>query len=340
MLDVQVFNQRDARWANEKHGTSNSTIGKTGCTICVVASMLVHAGYKTDPSKLNKLLTDNKGYAQGNLIIWTVIPKLFPKVKWVYRHYSYNNDLASEWIKEKGIIPIIEVGAAPIGGAPGGKHWVGFVGNMKSIDPWTGTVRDTTTWQPTGMALYDYSPADQDPGDGGCLLPNTQENRDKYENLVANSSKADDVARYLGLVKELDGAEKVNSDTIIKSIAARTGNVDALKSDLAAANSEVDNRIQQVGRLEEDLRVSRQLYKDLLINENSAQTKYEENTRLLLAQLEQSNSKADGLAKQLGPVNNELAETKTKLDTCQRGNYVPVSAIQQVFDWLKNIWKQ
>lgn len=334
MLDVQVFNQRDARWANDRHGTSNSTIGKTGCTISVVASMLVHAGYKTDPGKLNKLLTDNNGYAQGNLIIWTVIPKLFPKVKWVYRHYEYNNDLAREWIKDKGIVPIIEVGAAPIGGAPGGKHWVGFVGDMKSIDPWTGTVRDTSTWQPTGMALYDYTPADQDPGDGGCLLPNTQENRDKFENLVSNSSKADKFVKYLGLG---DNANGISYDTIEKSMAARIGNTDALKSKLAAAETEVENRKEQVSRLESDLSDARRLYKDLLTSQSSTHKEYEQKLSLLNAQLEQAQSSADEAAKEKGRLNIQLSETKSKLEACQKGQPTR-SLLELLLDWISS-WK-
>lgn len=164
LLQVIPFNQRDSKWGSNRHGTSNMTLAQTGCTVSIVASMLVHAGYKTDPGKLNKLLTDNKGYANGNLIIWSVVNKLFPKVKFEYRHYSYNNDLARAWI-DAGKMPIIEVGAAPIGGSPGGKHWVGFVGNKKSVDPWTGTIKDTSTWQPTGMALFDYIPVTSNNGD-------------------------------------------------------------------------------------------------------------------------------------------------------------------------------
>lgn len=163
-LQVTPFNQRDSRWGSNRHGTSSRTLAQTGCTVSIVASMLVHAGYKTDPGKLNKLLTDNNGYAQGNLIIWSAIARLFPKVKFEYRHYSYNNDLARAWI-DAGKMPVIEVGAAPIGGSPGGKHWVGFVGNKKSVDPWTGTIRDTSTWQPTGMALFDYTPVTSNNGD-------------------------------------------------------------------------------------------------------------------------------------------------------------------------------
>lgn len=183
MLTVQPFSQRDPKWANLKHGTSGMTIGQTGCTISILATMLVHAGYNTDPSKLNKLLTDNQGYANGNLVIWQAIQQLFPKVTFVYRHYNYQNDLAKAWIN-KGLMPIIEVGAAPIGGAPGGKHWVGFVGDKKSVDPWTGTIKDTSTWQPTGMALFDYVPSSNQGGNMDMYKGYDLDNKDSMRAAV------------------------------------------------------------------------------------------------------------------------------------------------------------
>lgn len=336
MLDVKVFSQRDPKWRNNQHGTSNSTIGETGCTISVIASMLVHAGYDTDPARLNKLLTDNDGYAQGNLVVWTVIPKLFPKVKWVYRYYEYKNDLAREWIKEKGILPIVQVGAAPIGGAPGGKHWVGFVGDMKSIDPWTGTIKDTSTWEPSGMALYEYTPKGQDMSE--CLVPNTPENRETYDKIVGNSGKADALAKYLGLG---DKADNVSSDSMIKSIAARVGNADALRSDVAKWKTEAENRVEQVSRLEQQLSDKDKLYKDLLTGQNNAQTIYEEKERTLLGHIEQLESKVDAASKEKGRMAIDLAETKTKLEACQRGSgQVPTSAIVQVINWIKSLWNQ
>lgn len=222
MLNIQVFNQRDPKWGGDKHGTSNSTMAKTGCTVSILASMLVHAGYKTDPGKLNKLLTDNNGYRNGNLVFWPAISQLFPKVKWVYRHYTYDNALASEWIKQKGIMPIIEVGAAPIGGAPGGKHWVGFVGDMKSADPWTGTIRDTSTWQPTGMALYEYTPA----GGEGDMPP-------LDDTIIGKATQRDEVVNHfkyeIGTAVPGDLLEKVKATiTASEKSAVNRGKAETL----------------------------------------------------------------------------------------------------------------
>lgn len=164
----RLFNQLDPAWKNDQHGSSSSTIGKTGCTISLLAAILVHAGYNETPKTVDDKLTANGGYSQGNLILWQVVPKIWPKLKWVYRHYSYNNDLAVEWI-QKGMVPMIEVKADPIGGAPGGKHWVGFLGEKKSYDPWGGDLEDTKLWTATGMALYEYTPVASTPGEGGNM---------------------------------------------------------------------------------------------------------------------------------------------------------------------------
>lgn len=241
MIQVKVFNQRDPQWANEKHGTSNSTIGATGCTICVICSVLWHAGYKDiNPSKLNKLLTEKNGYASGNLVIWTKISKLFPKVKWVYRHYSYKNDLAKEWV-DKGIIPIIQVSAVAIGGAPGGKHWVGFVGDHKSIDPWTGQVVNTSTWEPSGMALYDYTPTDNNYSEGETDMPNMYKGYD-LSNAESMKVAVDKLVEVIdGVYLKKDEAEKLLNDAVQKAKDDSQGTIDDLNKKLGDANDLVKN---------------------------------------------------------------------------------------------------
>jgi len=186
----------------------------------------VHAGYDTAPGRLNKLLTDNQGYANGNLIIWQAVQRLFPKVTFVYRHYNYQNDLARAWI-DKGIMPIVEVGAAPIGGAPGGKHWVGFVGDKKSVDPWTGTIKDTSTWAPTGMALFDYVPKGVDMADmyKGYDLENKASMRAAVDVLVrGQDGEFIDKPVHEKALKDL--AEKMESE---KNTAYNNGKLDIVR---------------------------------------------------------------------------------------------------------------
>jgi hypothetical protein len=198
-----IFNQLDARWKNNQHGTSNKTLGQTGCTISLLAMILVHAGYVNEtPATVNKKLTDNGGYAQGNLIVWTAVPKIWPKLKWQWRYYSYDNAKAVEWIG-RGMVPMIEVKATPIGGSPNGKHWVGFLGEGVSADPWGGDIEQNKIWEATGMALFEYTPItnqqipNQEGGNMGELPSN-------YPDIIKKSSAYDEVVKSIFGITDRD----------------------------------------------------------------------------------------------------------------------------------------
>lgn len=198
----KLFNQLDSAWKNDQHGTSSSTIGKTGCTISLLAAILCHAGYNETPKTVDDKLTKNGGYSQGNLILWTVVPKIWPKLKWVYRYYAYDNTKAAEWIS-KGMVPMIEVKADPIGGAPGGKHWVGFIGDRASYDPWGGDIEETKVWTPTGMALFEYTPNpinSNEPSEGG----NMGELPANYPDIIKKSGNWDTVVREVLGINDRD----------------------------------------------------------------------------------------------------------------------------------------
>jgi len=236
------------------------TMAQTGCTVSIVASMLVHAGYNTDPGRLNTLLTNNQGYAQGNLVIWTAIEKLFPKVKFVYRYYNYRNDLAREWI-DSGKMPIIEVGAAPIGGAPGGKHWVGFVGDKKSVDPWTGTIKDTSTWSPVGMALYEYLPKGT--------------NMSLNDEIIGKASQRDKVvANYKLNIGTADDSSLLDKVVEIETASYRRGLADGRASAPAATPSSVPPKNLKVTN--EDSTVSKHLRTGLTYSEGKLTGSYKE----------------------------------------------------------------
>jgi hypothetical protein len=153
MIEIKLYSQRDATWGNDQHGTSSTKLKDTGCTITVLTVLLNQTGYDETPKTTNQKLTSNSGYSSGNLLNWSVVPKIWPKLSWVGRYYSFDNSKALEWLKN-GLIPMIEVSATPIGGT--GKHWLGAVGDGKVFDPWTGTITDFSKWTPTGMALYTY----------------------------------------------------------------------------------------------------------------------------------------------------------------------------------------
>lgn len=233
MISVKIFNQRDPRWASIQHGTSSSTIGQTGCTICVVCSILWHAGYKTiTPKELNSALKNNNGYSQGNLIIWTKVAELYPKVKWVYRYYAYNNTKASEWIN-RGMLPCIQVGAAPIGGSPNGTHWIGFIGNKMSIDPWNGNTVNTSTWEPKGMALYEYTPVESSIEEGEESMMYGSPNQYDLSNQESMKVAVDELNKVIsGYYVKKEEAERLLNEAVSKVNEQKGSEINSLSSQL------------------------------------------------------------------------------------------------------------
>jgi hypothetical protein len=152
MLNLPIFSQRDDRWKNDKHGTSSSTLGQTGCLVTALAMIFKYFGLKdTTPKLLNQILTKNKGYANGNLVIWQRVAEL-TGMKFVKRVNPYSNTDVAWNIYVRKIPVLVEVLAPK--GVPGGKHWVVFLGNQKAIDPWTGTITSTSKYTAIGYAIY------------------------------------------------------------------------------------------------------------------------------------------------------------------------------------------
>lgn len=148
------LSQRDPRWAKNKLGFSNLTIGGYGCTLTCLTMFLNEAGYNNlTPDYVNDELKKVKGFT-GALILWANITKAFPKVKWSWRGYNYDNLKVSYYVYIKRLPVLVEVNGAKIG-AP--KHWVLFLGNRKAADPWTGKIIPTDYYPLTGYSLIDRS---------------------------------------------------------------------------------------------------------------------------------------------------------------------------------------
>jgi hypothetical protein len=147
----EILFQKDPRWANTHLGTSNYYIWAKGCTITEIAEAI-----GTTPDVVNQKLNNVGGFApdangQVSLVAWKKIEEAFPGIK-INRVWSYNNDDVLAQLAAGNKV-IVEVPSDPIG-LPGGKHWVRYVGDHKSHDPWTGTERPTSDFpNPTGYAV-------------------------------------------------------------------------------------------------------------------------------------------------------------------------------------------
>lgn len=150
MIKVNLFSQRDPQWKSLKHGTSNTTIGTTGCTITDLASLLSYFKQNFNPKQVNELLKSNNGYYLGNQVIWSQFVRIFG-LKGYKRMTYYSNADVSWNVYALGRPVLVEVLAPK--GVPGGKHWVLFLGDRKCMDPWTGTIEPTSKFTPTGYCV-------------------------------------------------------------------------------------------------------------------------------------------------------------------------------------------
>jgi len=157
MLDVKPLSQRDPRWATKKLGFSTYSIGSKGCTITaftILVNYVYGANYGVD--EVNEKLKEFQAFAkdmngQRSLLIWSLAAKAYPKLKWIYRDYNYNNSKVWWYVNIHKIPVCVEVNAWAIG-AP--KHWVLYLGSQKMADPWTGKIEATSKYPATGDALY------------------------------------------------------------------------------------------------------------------------------------------------------------------------------------------
>jgi len=150
-MNIKPLWQRNPKWGKTKLGFSNLEIEDYGCTLTCL-TMLINYIDKADytPEYVNTKLRAVKAFS-GALIIWARVPLAFPSIRFAGRGYNYSNLIVSNYVYLKRLPVMVEVNAEAIGGL---YHWVLFIGERKIIDPWTGTIRSTSTYPTTGYSLY------------------------------------------------------------------------------------------------------------------------------------------------------------------------------------------
>lgn len=153
MINTTLFSQRDPRWASKKLGFSKTlTIGGYGCAITCLTMLLNSLGYSETPDTVNEKLKAGGGYSQLTLLYWSRVPAIWPKVKFTYRDFNYDNVKVAWYVYGKRIPVIVEVNGAPIGGY---RHYVLYVGDRYCLDPWDGKGKPTSSYNAVGDVLYD-----------------------------------------------------------------------------------------------------------------------------------------------------------------------------------------
>lgn len=150
-----VYSQRDVRWKDHPLGTK-STIGANGCLVTCVAMVCNHFWHATNPLALNRWLTENEGYLDGNLFLWASIERLYPDMH--FDGFVYNPTTAQiraailggtlpiMFVDFDDDTPLIEM------------HWVLGIGvtadDVLIADPWTGTIGKLSEMYPKSVIRY------------------------------------------------------------------------------------------------------------------------------------------------------------------------------------------
>lgn len=161
----------------------------------------------------------------------------------------------------------------------------------------------------------------------GCLIPNTPEWRQKYEEIVGSAGKWAETLKILEIADDPNTTPPDRIKSIIAGYKSRETDLNNKLNDkqgqLDNANKEIDNRKEQVGRLENDLLEKEKYYKDLLNglkkdikNLPTALEVAQARTRVLEQEIDEAN-KARGRALL------EAQDASSKLVACQKAQMPP-----------------
>lgn len=340
----KTFSQNDSRWKNATLGLKG-TIGAYGCLMTDATMVANYYGADETPLTLNEKLKANGGYSGGNLFVWGAFAKLFAL------KYSgqFSNDAAltkaqMDQIKgaiDKGYPVFLQIDTVP---ATSGldEHWVlaiGYNGDDFIIqDPWDGGTKRITSWGVTAQKLiyawcWFEGKVPAQVGDATIEIPVTE--RDW---LVGRATVAKEVAIYLGI----GDPDRAPLDTFTKVIAGIKGSVTAVQTELqqtkeklAISDQEVANRIEQIGRIEEQATADKKYYLAQIDNLNKTYKGLPEALRIAEGRVTALQGQVDDAKKAQGKAQNETAQVKAQLEACQKGQVATMNLIQKILEFLK-----
>lgn len=145
------------------------------------------------------------------------------------------------------------------------------------------------------------------PASGEEMVCDTKSTRDM---LVKKATQRDDVCSYLGLSTDPNATD---SSKITSTIGGFKSRVTDLTNQLTSANAEVANREEQVSRLKDQVLSEQNLRKDVTDKLNDAIKSATDAAGVYEGQLAQKQTVIDGLAKDKGTLNSQVATLTQQL---------------------------
>lgn len=151
-LPINVYSQRDSRWASDKMGASGLTVGNDGCMMTSIA-----AAYRVSPGTLNAWLSKNGGYTSSGLLVHSVAANYDGSGGLKYVGTGSLPSSASSVGRgiERGAVYVVS-SSRPLGAG----HWVlvykATSGQAYYMDPWDGTTRRVGSVESDGRVWVRY----------------------------------------------------------------------------------------------------------------------------------------------------------------------------------------
>lgn len=166
-LQFPIYRQGNPLWSGQRLGTVNgTTLGSYGCLVSSLAMVSSALGQLLNPAQVDDLFTNNRGYANGNLVIWNAVPRLLPQLSPLGVDYCESTAAPIAKIKghlDAGGLALLRVN---FNGVAGKMHWVvadGYNGdNIIKADPWYGDETDFTSRNAAGRPRYGTGDASRD----------------------------------------------------------------------------------------------------------------------------------------------------------------------------------
>lgn len=155
---MKLYCQKDDRWANDKIGPSNLTVGQAGCTLSCV-SMLSTAWNNDNGMDPGEVASMSDWFTLAGLILWGKLK--VHGLKFEGRVYFFDAKAVESACKSENRAVMVEV-LTPWKYADGSpiRHWVigikrTLIGGWRIADPLTGLYRDMpSTYKPIGAAYF------------------------------------------------------------------------------------------------------------------------------------------------------------------------------------------
>lgn len=119
MITVPAYNQWDKRWTDRVLAPSTLTLGRYGCFVTSVASLLSNYAITVTPDELLQKLVKVNGFTNDGYLKHEAINRIYPDVVYYERAYT-TNDKSGNFLKMqidvaiKKVLNLLRLGQCPI----------------------------------------------------------------------------------------------------------------------------------------------------------------------------------------------------------------------------------